>query len=349
MIRVLLISLSVSFLSNAGPAGAIETAPQPEGEEFQKILVTHVWSWEPDGKQDGTVRFEADGSAKHSRVWSARWKLVGPRDVLLSDAKNPKSTSSLHFDEAGERYEGIGFSKRAIIRGSRKERLDVPLSIAGSSPQVATAAPVPSPKPTPRADGILLAAGWDTPLQGGRDTLEDLERILSPLVEPSNDNKAAPSLKIYEEVTYLMPLDKATALLGVTKAAASKNNIACPGFPKRLVSSSYDGLWLGHYKRLYIVTDHNDRVVSLQFVDESPARLAYYQNTGVKTYNFVNTRKKASGTVTVRYTTTQAKETINVQTGLYGSEKGKMLEDVSWYVPKPFAALIRYCAQRGLQ
>jgi hypothetical protein len=45
----------------------------------------------------------------------------------------------------------------------------------------------------------------------------------------------------------------------------------------------------------------------------------------------------------------EEKEVISVRTGLYGENERKMLEDVQWFIPKPFAAILRACAQKGLQ
>lgn len=50
---------------------------------------------------------------------------------------------------------------------------------------------------------IVLDKGWQTPIQGGGATIEDLGAILSPFAQPSADTSKAPRIKIYQGVGYL--------------------------------------------------------------------------------------------------------------------------------------------------
>jgi len=56
---------------------------------------------------------------------------------------------------------------------------------------------------------IVLDKGWQTPIQGGSATMEDLGVLLSPFAQPSNDTSQAPKTEIYQGVTYLMPYAEA--------------------------------------------------------------------------------------------------------------------------------------------
>jgi hypothetical protein len=52
---------------------------------------------------------------------------------------------------------------------------------------------------------IVLDKGWQTPIQGGSSTMEDLGVLLSPFAQPSNDTSQAPKTEINQGTTNLMP------------------------------------------------------------------------------------------------------------------------------------------------
>lgn len=230
--------------------------------------------------------------------------------------------------------------------------------------------------PPAQPGGVVLDRAWMTPMQGGSATLQDLGTLLSTFAKPSANLAANPSLKIYEEVTYLMPYEDAKKALNLTQNVVPKNKVACPGFPKdSFFHYAFDGHFDGHFTKLYIVTDKADQVVAIQLVTESPKVdqvNAPYRATDWHTYNFVNYRTKASKRLWIdhkpyyedkygwqeyspTYASRQPKGEVGVLridsllmdpdatlSGNRGS-KWKPLEAVRLYLPKPMMELILQC------
>ncbi len=148
------------------------------------------------------------------------------------------------------------------------------------------------------SQGLSLDRGWQTPLQGGSSTLQDLGALLSPFAKPSTSLAPVNGLKIYDEVTYLMPLADAKILLSLDGKVAAKNKVVCPGFPREsFIYHSFDGVFEGHFNKLILVTDRMEQVVAVEFLAEAPKRDqidAPGSPTDWHTYNFVLSRTKAT-------------------------------------------------------
>ncbi len=230
----------------------------------------------------------------------------------------------------------------------------------------------------------MLDRGWESPMQGGSSKMEELGRLLSPFAKPAPTMNPFPTLEIYSGVTYLMPYEAAKKVLGLNQKVIPKNKMACPGFPKDSFSHyAFDGVFEGHFNKLYLVTDKADQVVAVQLVAESPNRdLVQYVGAATEwgTYNFVNVRSKASSTVWVdhevrffdpksrfstkwiKYSSTSTTSAptptislvqvdsvvINPDKRPGSSSKGsnwKALEAVRLYLPKPMIELVLHCIQ----
>lgn len=272
---ICLAAAMVAGLSGGTLCAAIPTA---SSHGLAVALLGLVWSWDPEGGNDGTVRFFADGTAKHSRVWTATWKLEGPRTLVLSDSKDPKKTSRLNFDAAGQRYEGIGFSGKASIRGTRLERSTLGSNPAGTTPSSAGARLVALSSTASQPSSVsslVLSANWNTPMQGGSSTLQDLAQLFSAAAKPGTNLAADPAIQVYEGVPYLAPFQQALKALGITSRPPSKNMVACAGLPREsFFYYAADGNFGGHYNRMYAVVDKADQIVSVQLVDETPREQA---------------------------------------------------------------------------
>jgi len=241
--------------------------------------------------------------------------------------------------------------------------------------------PAPAASPT----GIALSKDWDSPMQGGSETLKDLGIVLSRFAKPSSTNAPEPSLTLYPGVTYLMPFEQARQALSLRGALSAKTKLACPGFPKdSFFFVAFDGAFDGHYNRLYLVLDRTDQVVCLQLVDETPKKTDNFSTsyTGdYRTYNFVNYRNRATPKLKISHrvfyntsrtggwseiyrdgwvSSDQAKTrlfridsllvdpdgTVTRNRG-YTSHTSKPLEEVRWYIPLPLAELILQCINRA--
>ena len=229
----------------------------------------------------------------------------------------------------------------------------------------------PSPPGT-----IVLDKGWRTPIQGSSATMRDLGAILSPFAQPSDDTTSAPSIKIFQGVTYLMPYAEARQELNLIQKVVVKNKVVCPGFPKdSFFYYEFGGSFDGQYNKLNLVVDKADQVVAVQLVTGSPKAdqvHAPYKSTDWHTYNFINFRSKAIRSLWIdhkpafedkygwhEYRQTNGypvpKEGLDViridsllmnpdltDSGSRG-RNWKMLEAVRLYLPRPMMGLILYC------
>jgi len=192
---------------------------------------------------------------------------------------------------------------------------------------VSPIAPTNSPPPSPaRSSGqqptVSLAWGWDSRMQGGDITMRELESLLSPHCTPAVD-LGGYGINVYNGVRYLMDCDQAASVLGVRANIPSRVKLATPGFPRdTMYYVGYDGNFEGHFNRLYLVTDVANKVVSIQLVDEHPKGRSTGAPAGNwNTYNFINTRLRASSLVRVADESKREGDVIRIETRMYGFEK----------------------------
>lgn len=217
---------------------------------------------------------------------------------------------------------------------------------------------------------IKLKTGWDGPMQGGTKTIEDLAFVLNGFGK-ADANPPFADIEIFSGVKYLMPVNEAVAALGLNQRLPSAKKLICPGLPKDSFSYiSFDGVFEGHFKRLDLVTDTANQVVSVQLVDEAPKDTSTVWGTRGDwlTFNFVGYRTKSISHMKVEYViefyrerdkrwldpgrnTTWAAEIgkaglLRVDAVLTNKE-GKRMEETRWYVPKPLADLIMHCISKA--
>ena len=160
---------------------------------------------------------------------------------------------------------------------------------------------------------IVLHPQWASAMTDGVVTMRELNSLLGQIAQPNANTATAPNLKIYKEVTYLMPLEEAVKVIGVTNAVSSLNQVVCPGFPYHsLFAHAYSGVFEDGFSSLFIVTDLAKQVVAIEFGTASPLNkhisFSRERDDG-KTYDFVNTRLKALDTAKVTH------HLVNVKTG----------------------------------
>lgn len=218
-----------------------------------------------------------------------------------------------------------------------------------------------------RANALVLSPSWNTPMQGGTNTMEDLNKLFGSVAKASVNLSGDPSIDVYEGVPYLTPFEQALKPLGITSRPPSKVLIATPGFPRdSLYYYAVDGRFEGQYNRLYVVVDKADQVVSIQLVDETPRDEAvpFSSDYEWSTYNFVNARSKAMSKLKIGHRvfgkdkSMWRTEVIPSNVKMFrvdsfllnpsdrSTQAADMKEKVRWYVPRPLLELILTCAQK---
>jgi hypothetical protein len=227
--------------------------------------------------------------------------------------------------------------------------------LPGSTPATSPSPPPPRPPPSLQQPIPSFGMGWDSLMQGGDITMRELQSLLSPHCTPAVD-LGGYGINIYNGVRYLMDSDEAAGILGVRGHIPSRVRVATPGFPRNTLSyTAYDGNFEGHFNRLYVVTDTANQVVCVQLVDEHP-RPGDAQGSW-NTYNFINTRLRASPCVHVVDESTPQGDVMQVETRMYEPRKvdrrGRCtdyqeMESTKLLIPIPFARIILHCTQIGL-
>lgn len=230
------------------------------------------------------------------------------------------------------------------------------------------------------AKQLILSPSWNTPMQGGSATMDDLAKLFGSVTTANTSQATDDTIQIYPGITYLDPLRSAVAALKLEARPPSKVLVACPGFPKdSFYSYAFDGRFEGSFNRLYIVVDRADQVVGLQFVEEAPrSKSDLHRDQGWRCYNFVNARTRATDKLIIGHrlslwtvgkwtepplTTDYAPKITKTNTNWKCARVDSILaqldpknptwpnglatkEVVRWYVPRPVVELILTCVQQ---
>ena len=164
-------------------------------------------------------------------------------------------------------------------------------------------------------------------------------------------------INIYNGARYLMDCNEAARVLGVRGSIPSRVSLATPGFPRNtMFYVAYDGNFEGHFNRLYLVTDAANKIVSVQLVDEHPKGGCTGTSAGNWiTYNFINTRLRASSLVHVMDESARDGDVIRIETRICEPKKTgrksssyEEVENTKLLIPIPFGQVILHCTQIGL-
>ena len=160
------------------------------------------------------------------------------------------------------------------------------------------------------------------------------------------------------EFATLWRANQAAKILGVSGTIPSSARLATPGFPRAGISYiSYDGNFEGHFNRVYLVTEAANRIVALQFVDEHPNDSGCPSNgKNWKTYNFINSRMRASDLAHADDESSKNGDVIEITTRFCQFQKRLRRSESRWQekentkllIPVPFARIILHCTQIGL-
>lgn len=229
-----------------------------------------------------------------------------------------------------------------------------------SSPTPSAPPPLPQPSAS-RTRTIYLRQGYDSRMQGGDITMRELQSLLSPHCSAEIDISGE-GIEIYHGVRYLMDVAEAAKILNL-RGVPSRAQLATPGFPRSsMYYVAYDGTFEGHFNRLYFVTDAANNVTSVQLVDEHPKsppeHFSRDSENSWYTYNFVNTRLRASESARVIPQSKRDRDLIRIETRMYQgfrkqsghfiSHPYQEMENTKLLIPIPFARIILHCIDAGL-
>ena len=157
---------------------------------------------------------------------------------------------------------------------------------------------------TPAFTELTLPPRWNSSLGSGIEAMRELLGVISPFCNPDGSIKIEKYPEIKGGVTLMMPLNEALAKLQINQMIPAKQAIAFPGIPfyyRIFTNPARDG-----FNLVYVITDGADRVVALQYVNETPKENTWlgpgteHVPKNILTYNFINSRKRATRTLEVQ-------------------------------------------------
>ncbi len=198
--------------------------------------------------------------------------------------------------------------------------------------------------PVPPPAGIVMQRGWDSPVQEGDLTVDELNQELSQFGRAALNTGPAPDLDIYSGVKYLMPLKQAIKVLRITSQVSAKHMVICPGLPYRtLVAYSFNYLEETGFNEIHIVADKADQVVAIQLYaargKDVPER-NLQRNRKFRVYDFINSRSKALTTAEVAHRTesTRGGNVIQLDSD-FRDPTGNVYRLTRLFLPKPLVEL----------
>jgi hypothetical protein len=181
---------------------------------------------------------------------------------------------------------------------------------------------------------------WDSAVQEGDLTVNELHSLLSGFGRASRNLGPASELEIYRGVRYLMPLKQAIKVLQISAEVSSKQMVICPGFPHRtLVAYSFDYVVEKGFNEIHIVADKADQVVAIQLYAARGWGVTDYRGMDpkYKIYDFINSRAKALTTASVGHRT-EGEQIVKLESKFL-DPTGKVFRFTRLFLPKPLVEL----------
>lgn len=200
--------------------------------------------------------------------------------------------------------------------------------------------------------GIVLQSDWDSPVQEGDLVVKELRGLLSRSGKAARNLQPAPSIQIYRNVNYLMPLKQAVKALGISVEVAAKHMVICPGFPHRtLFVYSYNYLAEKGFNEIHLVTDKVDQVVAVQLYSANARSidLDLHEIPKYNTYDFINSRAKSLTTARVGHRVESRENGRRVELESdFRDPTGKVHRFTRLFLPMPLVELVLFRIERIL-
>lgn len=151
---------------------------------------------------------------------------------------------------------------------------------------------------------LSLPPRWNSSLGSGIEAMRELLSVLSPFCNPDGSIEITEFPEIKNGVTLMMSLGEALGKLQINQMLPAKQAIAFPGIP--FYYRIFTNPARGEFNLVYVITDGADRVVALQYVNETPKENTWlgpgreHVPKNILTYNFINSRKRATRTLEVQ-------------------------------------------------
>ena len=326
------------------------TATAPVSGETQKV------DWRNPTFVKGADLFN-DALAKYKKYQ------VDRQDPSVLEVVEQESRDAIHCFESvrSSAPDGVDIAKLVtqcygLISDCRQSTLalagETQPKVQGPISAVVSAAPANSAAPAVKdTNDLVLAMSWNGPEASGEKILRDLSELLNGQGKPDVDLKADPSLVIFGQIYYLMPVRDAAKIVG--QPLAPKKNMACPGFPKSsLFYYVLEGNFSEGFHKMLLVADSSDRIVAVELVNEHPDTSLWLEPQLFAEkwhiYNLIQGRTKGSVKWRIGYRVQQMGRVVRLDSELVSNDEygyfglGDSKERVQLYLPQQIVNLILF-------
>ncbi len=245
-------------------------------------------------------------------------------------------------------------------------------SQAQTTPGQAETEETPAAEADPEPGQLALAEDWQNSSGPDGQTVKgELNKLFGRFGRPQANIKAYPSLPIYKNITYLMPLEKAVEALGLKGAAPKIGEITTPGLPANSLKTRFyprkfkDANDKMDFDGITVVTDQSDQVVTLQFHKDYEGFSLEYRliHEPFEYYDYLYGQKRKSAAAGVWHKlhsrdlagqfVEEAENLVNPNPNalrldsLYYLENLAVQTMVRWYIPRPLVDVILLSSSQG--
>ncbi len=228
--------------------------------------------------------------------------------------------------------------------GSKNAEPTSPIAIRATPSSTSEPQPVAQP-----GDRLTLAPTWNSPQTGGAKIVADLKRLLSGKGQPALDLSPNPSLILFGQIYYLMPLREAAGILG--KPISPRKNLNCPGFPRdSFFYYSTEGDFGRGFEKLLLVTDSADRIAAVQLVNEHPDESLWLEPAVFSeqwhAVDFIQSQTQRNTKWRIGHRVEVVNQVVRIDSELVENDEsgyfglGDSKKRVSLYLPQPVVNLI---------
>jgi hypothetical protein len=201
--------------------------------------------------------------------------------------------------------------------------------------------------------GIVLSPRWRSGARHSSSVTDFIRGLFKETGKAAMDLDPKVGVLLPSNIPYLSNI--AQALKIAPEKMPSRNPVDCPVFPAdSFFYYKFDGAYEGGCSEMLVLTDIEDKVVGVQFGDDSPRGMRFEQgrhSAELNLFNIVEYKRKASRDWKVASSVKSTNQLIRVELELVSPESGSEWKDrpreySRLYLPQPMVNLMLYIAEQ---
>jgi hypothetical protein len=236
-----------------------------------------------------------------------------------------------------------------------------PTSNTDTMPAVALTSTNPAPIIDPTGapayvppKGVVLSPRWRSSPRYSTSISDLVRGWFKRVGTPELDLEPKVGVLIRPNMPYLVPI--AQALKVPSEKMPSRNAVDCPVFPaESFFYYKFEGAYEGGCSEMLVLTDIEDKIVGVQFGDDSPRGMRFEQGQhsgSVALFNILEYKRKASRDWKVAVGVQQTNQVVRIDLELVSPESGSEYRDRPrefnrLYLPQPMVNTLLYVAAQN--